>query len=487
MSDYRAIVRNIHNCTICSKHLPLELKPISQFNSHARILIAVQAPERKTHAAGRPFDGAIGERLRVLSNKTIFFITITVALALLLISCTSVTQNSKTYSNIIENNQVQLGPRPFNLIENMQPGALKTKLQSCDKRTFKKSDFSISHRGAPLAFPEHTKESYLAAAHQGAGILECDVTFTSDAELVCRHSQCDLHTTTNILATPLAEQCAIPPDYNSAKPFKHVKCCTSDITLAEFKSLQGKMDAGNPDAETQEEYFDNTPNFRTNLYTENGTLISHKESIELFSSLGRKMIPELKAGDSADINVIFGSQEAYAQKLIDEYIEAGIPPSKVWPQSFNLDDVLYWINTASTAKYSEQAVFLDGRYDDPAFDHTDPSTWSPTMEELTAQGVQIIAPPMWMLVKSAAGEIKLSIYANKAKAAGLDIITWTFERSGLLQNVSGWYYQTTSDIIKDDGDTMHMLDILAQDVGVIGIFSDWPATVTYYANCMNLK
>jgi glycerophosphoryl diester phosphodiesterase len=42
----------------------------------------------------------------------------------------------------------------------------------------------------------------------GAGILECDVTFTKDKELVCRHSQCDLHTTTNILATPLAAKCS---------------------------------------------------------------------------------------------------------------------------------------------------------------------------------------------------------------------------------------------------------------------------------------
>jgi len=32
-----------------------------------------------------------------------------------------------------------------------------------------------------------------------------------------------------------------------------------------------------------------------------------------------------------------------------------------------------------------------------------------------------------------------------------------------------------------------LLDVLAQDVGIVGIFSDWPATVTYYANCMGLK
>ena len=30
------------------------------------------------------------------------------------------------------------------------------------------------------------------------------------------------------------------------------------------------------------------------------------------------------------------------------------------------------------------------------------------------------------------------------------------------------------------------LDALARKVGILRIFSDWPATVTYYANCMGL-
>jgi hypothetical protein len=33
---------------------------------------------------------------------------------------------------------------------------------------------------------------------------------------------------------------------------------------------------------------------------------------------------------------------------------------------------------------------------------------------------------------------------------------------------------------------MKVLDVLAVDVGVLGIFSDWPGTVTYYANCAGL-
>jgi glycerophosphoryl diester phosphodiesterase len=31
------------------------------------------------------------------------------------------------------------------------------------------------------------------------------------------------------------------------------------------------------------------------------------------------------------------------------------------------------------------------------------------------------------------------------------------------------------------------LDVLARQVRILGIFSDWPATVSYYASCMDLK
>jgi glycerophosphoryl diester phosphodiesterase len=38
--------------------------------------------------------------------------------------------------------------------------------------------------------------------------------------------------------------------------------------------------------------------------------------------------------------------------------------------------------------------------------------------------------------------------------------------------------------ISREGDLMKVIHALAQDVGVLGVFSDWPAAVTYYANCM---
>ncbi|NOT57516.1 MAG: glycerophosphodiester phosphodiesterase, partial [Deltaproteobacteria bacterium] len=46
---------------------------------------------------------------------------------------------------------------------------------------------------------------------------------------------------------------------------------------------------------------------------------------------------------------------------------------------------------------------------------------------------------------------------------------------------------TVSPVIHKPGDMLNVLHVLAKDVGVLGIFSDWPGTVTYYANCMDRR
>ena len=75
------------------------------------------------------------------------------------------------------------------------------------------------------------------------------------------------------------------------------------------------------------------------------------------------------------------------------------------------------------------------------------------MPELAQDGVRIIAPPMWVLLTLDGERIVPSTYAKAAKAAGLEIITWTLERSGPLKGGGGWYYQTVSDAIDNDGDS----------------------------------
>jgi glycerophosphoryl diester phosphodiesterase len=139
-----------------------------------------------------------------------------------------------------------------------------------------------------------------------------------------------------------------------------------------------------------------------------------------------------------------------------------------------------------------------------------------------------LAPQMNVLVDVVDGKYVPSQYAIAAKAAGFKIITWTLERSGFLKqgksNVGGpatnvgvtgyngggyystsnggsdaypvgtstaatagtmrQYFPTTKSITDNDGDAYEVLHMLATQVGIVGMFSDWPATVTFYANCI---
>ncbi|HTU66521.1 MAG TPA: glycerophosphodiester phosphodiesterase family protein [Steroidobacteraceae bacterium] len=377
---------------------------------------------------------------------------------------------------------IQVGVRPMFLVSGMDDSDLKRKLQKCSNDLVRRTKFSIAHRGAPLQFPEHTKEAYDAGARMGAGIVECDVTFTKDGALVCRHDECDLHTTTNIVDTPLNASCTTPWSGAGSAP----RCCASDLTLNQFKSLKGKMDASNPAATTAAGYLGGTASWRTDLYNSRGTLLTLKESIALNRKNGVGHTPELKAGNPARVNAVFGSQAKYAQAMIDEFKKAGVNPKDVWAQSFNLDDVLYWIR--NEPKFGRQAVYLDD---------VDPSVSIPPLtvaelRDIRRQGVRIFAPPIPALlaVDDATNTLVPSQYAEEIKGAGLDIITWSFERADLRRGAAfgGFYaaYDPQGRVVKKDSDMYLALDALAQDVGVIGVFSDWPATVSYYASCMGL-
>ncbi len=70
-----SLLADLRGCTRCHQHLPLGPKPIVQLHPAARILIAAQAPGRKAHDSGIPFDDASGERLRAwlgMSRETFY-------------------------------------------------------------------------------------------------------------------------------------------------------------------------------------------------------------------------------------------------------------------------------------------------------------------------------------------------------------------------------------------------------------------------------
>ena len=62
--DNNILIEQVRDCTLCVSHLPLGAKPIFQVNPKSKILIAGQAPGKKVHETGIPFDDPSGRRLR---------------------------------------------------------------------------------------------------------------------------------------------------------------------------------------------------------------------------------------------------------------------------------------------------------------------------------------------------------------------------------------------------------------------------------------
>lgn len=64
MTNAHKLLLEIKSCTICLDQLPLGPRPILQASDSAKILIAGQAPGKRVHQSGVPFDDQSGDRLR---------------------------------------------------------------------------------------------------------------------------------------------------------------------------------------------------------------------------------------------------------------------------------------------------------------------------------------------------------------------------------------------------------------------------------------
>ncbi len=58
------LLGEVRACTICAPHLEHGVRPVVQIGAGATILIAGQAPGRRVHESGVPFDDPSGDRLR---------------------------------------------------------------------------------------------------------------------------------------------------------------------------------------------------------------------------------------------------------------------------------------------------------------------------------------------------------------------------------------------------------------------------------------
>lgn len=70
MSTLSKLQSEVRACTICVPHLPQGPRPVLQVGSGAAIVIIGQAPGRRVHESGVPWDDPSGQRLRAWLGVT---------------------------------------------------------------------------------------------------------------------------------------------------------------------------------------------------------------------------------------------------------------------------------------------------------------------------------------------------------------------------------------------------------------------------------
>jgi len=62
--ELEALLKKVHACRVCEAHLPFGPRPVLRASVTAQLLIVGQAPGRRVHETGIPWNDPSGERLR---------------------------------------------------------------------------------------------------------------------------------------------------------------------------------------------------------------------------------------------------------------------------------------------------------------------------------------------------------------------------------------------------------------------------------------
>ena len=64
------LLGEVRACTVCAAHLPFEPRPVLHAGTKARLMIVGQAPGRRVHETGIPWNDPSGDRLRLWLQMT---------------------------------------------------------------------------------------------------------------------------------------------------------------------------------------------------------------------------------------------------------------------------------------------------------------------------------------------------------------------------------------------------------------------------------
>ncbi|MGB5490015.1 MAG: glycerophosphodiester phosphodiesterase [Woeseiaceae bacterium] len=305
----------------------------------------------------------------------------------------------------------------------------------------------IAHRGASGYLPEHTLAAKAMAYAQGAHFIEQDLVMTKDDQVVVLHDH-HLDTVTNVRD--------VFPERARADGRYYV----IDFTLAELRQLavteRFKQSDGIKTAVFEQRFPLEKSSFRINTFA---------EEIELIQGLNRStgrsvgIYPEIKSpafhrGEGKDIST-------EVLKLLRTY-GYDEQPRHVFLQCFDPAE-LQRIRGELLPAMNMTVPLVQLLGTEPAFR----AALTPDGMKMVASYADGIGPSMQLIVApgSVAGNLQITKLVELAHDLGLVVHPYTFRRD-LLPAYA-----------EDYGD---LLDIFLDDIGVDGVFTDFPDLTIEY-------
>jgi len=291
----------------------------------------------------------------------------------------------------------------------------------------------------------------------------------------------------------------------------------------------------NASARTPEEYVLGPPGFRSDgiATTKCHPLVTYKDYLSFVRSKGLNVIPELKdTGVPAVEKFLTEELRKDIYWLADQFataiLEAGYTGAKTedeWAripvavmQTFDHRIAKHWKTTEVSEDIQVEYMWITA----PPLNATvcpSPSDCGtePVLRELASLGVEFFGPPLQLLLSSVDPSSSLSshrlfasetaqIYSNLIKThakrnVGTNLFpsltSWSLERSGCptlshtaqiepsrIGPCGNYYGPVEGQSVFTEVDIPLVIDVLFRDVGISGLFADFPASVSTYVNCV---
>jgi len=323
----------------------------------------------------------------------------------------------------------------------------------------------VGHRGSCGMLPEHTVESYQLAIEQGADCIECDIVLTKDGVPICRHNTL-LDETTDVHSRPefASRKTKRVVDGEELEGFFAV-----DFTLEEIKQLGAtqRLDFRNPN-------FDGM--FKIATFQEQIDLVKKSRL------LGKTCLyPEIKHTTwHNSLSASLWDNKRFEDIVLDLLRENGYDGERmerVYMQSFETTDLQY-MSTRSRIRLIQLVDEMDMVQADTnrTFAHF-----------MTEQGLRDV------------GEYAYGISPNKNDIAPVNATSGSMDSTSLahgktfVQNahknglkVHPWVFRNEYEFLAWNfgQDPYNEYKFFVEDVGIDGVFTDFPETAVRYAELM---